>query len=60
MSHNLTQPEEIELFLREFEVSEKKANGVAKGIKHDNAQQSIHVGYIPPYRAAYLSEKEKK
>ena len=60
MSHNLTQPEEIEFFLKEFEVSEKKANRVAKEIMNDNAQEGIHVRYVPPYRAAYLCEKEKK
>jgi hypothetical protein len=56
MSHNLTQPEEIDLVLKELDKFEVKAD-----TQVTDEQPSIKVnpkrwgkGYVSPFRAAYM------
>ncbi len=58
MSHNVTQPEEIDIVLMQMEENDMNADSLVTDRKHFNraVQKSWHAGYVPPYRAAFIRE----
>jgi hypothetical protein len=56
MSHNFTQPEEIDLALQELDASSVEAAISTTLNMHTKTHEGRHARYTPPYRAAYLSE----
>jgi hypothetical protein len=56
MSHNFTQPEEIDLALQELNTSDVEIEVSTTLNMHAKTHEGRHARYTPPYRAAYLSE----
>ena len=59
MSHNLSQPEEIDMVMMEMEEGDANVGVPVTDKAHLNggAQQGWRAGYVPPYRAAVVRER---
>ena len=54
MSHNLSQPEEVDLALSEMDAIERTLTAQAEFEQRDEiSRNSWHCGYVSPYRAAH-------
>lgn len=56
MSHNLSQPDEVDMILKEMEELDMEADMPVREKNNSNStpKEAWHAGYVPPYRAAYL------
>jgi hypothetical protein len=58
MSHNLTQPEEIEIVLRDELENYKNRIEQPSASEKMSGQNGWYAGYIPPFRSASLEKKK--
>ena len=56
MSHNLSQPEEVDLALSEIDATERISTAQQTEFEQRDevSRDSWHCGYVSPYRAAHM------